>query len=1115
MILVAIIFDATGQSSVLSTGQWFKFSVTHEGAFKITYDQLKSAGINPDQIDPKKLRLFSGDTGMLPQLISAPRISDLAEIAITVSGESDGIFNKEDFILFFGQGPDRYRYRIDKNIFEYENNLFTDKNFYFLNVSDLAGKRMTTSENVAGSFPVIQQFDDFAFYETEKYNLLKSGRQWFGEQFDAALEATVRFNIGGVAEGSAIRFTSHVMAQSTANCAFKVLFNNTAILDQPVPKIDNTSYGTKGNIVIDTLSINANSVNASAQPNQEIKYQFTKGGTGLSVGYLDYFLFSFKRKLALYGDQTFFTAGASLSNEFSSYLINATGQGLTVWDVTDPFNATIQSNASDGSSVRFNTASSSLKKFGIFSTDKAFVPVFESKVPNQNLHGAAVPQLVIISHPSLKEQAVRLATHRKNHNGITSLVVTTEEIYNEYSGGKQDFTAIRDFLRNLYSKSAGLKNVLLMGRGSYDYKDRVLSNTNLVPIYESRNSLSPLETYSSDDYYGFLELSEGEWKESPAQDHTMDIGVGRIPAKTVEEAKAVVDKLIEYDLDPDSFGSWRKEFLFVADDGDFNIHQGQADQLANTIEQLEPEFNTKKFYLDSYIQLERASGQYSPDAYKALDLAIRKGAVVLNYTGHGSEQVWMQERVLDQDMILNWKSGAPYPLFVTATCEFGRNDDPFQISSGEKVLLQKRGGAIGLVTTARPVYSSTNFTLNIAFYDALFQKENGSYRDLGTICRETKNKSKAGVGNRNFSLLGDPSMKLAMPPNQIEISQIQTSSGSNQLKGLSTATIKGVVKSGNNADLTFNGVVEAIMFDREVYSKTKGNENSPFEYLERPNQLFRGKASVTNGSFQFNFTMPQNISATGQNGKLSLYALSSTRKDVSGFSYNFNLGGTESASADNQPPLVKLFIGDTTFKDGGTVGPNTTLIAKFKDQSGINISSINAQGITATLDDQSTFTLNEYYQSETDDQTRGIAIFPLINLEKGQHTLMLSAADTYGNRSQGAVNFYVTEGNQITIQNFSNFPNPFYESTRLQFTHSRPGEDLEATLLIYDITGQVALKQSFEIPASQYQVDLLDWSGTSSEGIKLRQGIYLARLSIRSLSDGSKNEKIAKLILLN
>lgn len=1104
--------------SVLSSGNWFKFSVTTDGVVKIDYTLLRNAGVNPDQIDPRNIKIYTGQNGMLPQANNQPRKSDLTEIAIEVSGESDGRFNSNDYILFWGQGPDKYQYNIQKQIFEYQNNLFTDKNFYFLTVSSDAGKRLTQSENLSGTFPLIQQYDDIAYYETDRYNLLKSGRHWFGEQFDAITEATIRFDISGVVENSEIKLVSHVMAQSITNSSFQVSFNNNPVLTQSIVAIPNTSYGIKGRIQADTIILNSSSVGSPARNNQEIKYQFTKGSPGISVGYLDFFSLTLKRKIALYGDQTIISSSASLANSVSTYEVATVASNTRVWDVSDPDNVKEQGFSLSGDKLSFSANSEALRNFAVFNPDKLKAPAFEGKVPNQNLHGITAPDLIIIAHANFLSEAQRLAGHRQNHSGITTQVVTTEQVFNEFGGGKQDVTAIRDFVRTLYDQSGSqLKNILLFGRGSYDYKNRVLGNTNYVPIYESRNSLSPLETYGSDDYYTFLEANEGEWYESPAQNHTMDVGVGRLPVKTLEEAREVVDKLIEYDSNPSAFGPWQNEIMFVADDGDFNIHNSQADQLANSIELLNSNLIAHKFFLDSFDQINKPNGQSSPAASKALDLGVRKGALIVNYTGHGSERVWMDERILDETLVQSWKNGPEYPLFVTATCEFGRHDDPFQITSGELTLLQKKGGSIGLVTSARPVNSSTNFTLNKAFYESLFTKSQNKFRELGFVFKETKNKSTSGVANRNFSLLADPSMHLALAENEIIFDEVKTKSGSSELKGLSHVIIKGHIEKETVVQSSFSGELSVTLFSEEVNQVTKGDENPPFNYSERSNTLFRGKSSVDQGIFEMDFTMPKNIPSEFISGKFSAFAFNKRGEFANGSSLNSSIGGIEpDPLADNTPPSIRLFLGDTTFIPGGVVGPNTKLVALLYDDHGINLSSDPpGNEITASLDGGSDIILNDYYSSNQNNFKKGSITYPLDELEKGKHTLTLSVSDTYNNQNIASVDFVVTEGDQIQIEEFSNYPNPFYESTILEFTHTRPGEDLEAYLTIYDLTGKEMMNQSFEVISSQYRVTLSEWDGKSATGTKLSQGVYLGKLSVRSQVDGSKNEQFTKLIILN
>jgi len=1112
-------FDLSAQvTGILASGNWYKFSVANDGAVKIDYNLLKRAGINPDQIDPRNIKIYTGQHGMLPQANDQPRISQLQEISIEVSGESDGRFNSGDLILFFGRGPDKYEYDLQKQLFAYQNNLFTDKNFYFLTIGSDAGKRITKIENLIGAFPLINQFDEIAYYETEKYNILKSGRQWFGEQFDAITTATIQFDISGVVENSDIKLVSHVMAQSITNTSFQISFNANPVLIQPIVAIPNSSYNIKGRVKADTTIFNSNTVAAPTKSKQDINYQFTKGSPGISIGYLDFFILSLKRKLALYGDETIFRSSSSLANTTSTFEVNNVTAGVRLWDVTDYLDAKDQDYSLTNNKLLFSTNTTLLKEFVVFKSDKAKDPVFEGKVSNQNIHSMTHPELLIITHPDFLNEAQRLANHRQSISGVISKVVTINQIYNEFSGGKQDVTALRDFIKMLYDDTnVQLKNVLIFGRGSYDYKNRVLGNTNYVPIYESRNSLSPLETYASDDYYSFLETTEGEWSESPAQNHTLDIGVGRLPVKTLAEATRVVDKLIEYDLDPSSFGPWQNEILFVADDGDFNIHNSQADQLANSVELLNPKYHTKKFFLDSFEQVTKPTGQRSPDATKALDLAIHKGSLIVNYTGHGSERVWMDERILDETIIENWKNGPRYPLFVTATCEFGRHDDPFQITSGELTLLQKKGGSIGLVTSSRPVNSSTNFTLNKAFYESLFTKSQNKFNDLGTVFKETKNKSISGVANRNFSLLGDPSMQLALAENEIIFDEIKTSAGSLELKGLSQVNVTGHIENNLSVQTQFIGNLTLTLFSEEVNLVTKGDENPPFNYSDRPNTLFRGNTSVNQGLFELQFIMPKNIPAEFITGKFLTSAFDKDGDFANGAALNNQMGGLEpSPIPDNTPPQIQLFLGDTTFIPGGIVGPNTKIVAKFFDESGINI-SVDPTGneITASIDSGSTFSLNEYYYANLNNYKTGSLTFPLERLEKGKHTLTLSASDTYNNRAIGTVDFVVTDGDQIQIEEFSNYPNPFYESTILEFTQTRPGEDLEVYLTILDLAGKVILNQTFEVFSSQYRVTLTEWDGKSASGTKLSQGIYLGKLSVRSLLDGSKNEQYTKLIILN
>jgi len=1056
-------------------------------------------------------------SSMLPQPNSAPRISDLQEVALHVQGQDDGVFNTQDFILFFGQGPDAYQLVPDKEIFYYQNNLFSDKNYYFFTIGTSDGLRVTALDNVAGNFPVVSGFDDFSYYETEQYNDLHSGRDWFGEQFDSKTSYTIRFQIPGILDGTPVKLVSNVMGQSFAPSSFQLSLNGVSIGEQTVAPIINSQYAVKGSETTDTLTLASSQVHAATQTNQDLTIKFTKAATGRSIGYLDFVLLQTRRNLALYGDQTLFQSLGSLDNTVSQFQIQNIPATGFIWDVTDPFHPKQQTANFESGKASFNAPSSTLHKYLALSNKTFPTPVVEGAVQNQSIRSITSVDLLIVTAPDFLSDAMRLASYRQTKNGIRVSVVTTAQVYNEFSGGKQDVTAIRDFVRYLYDQKTGIKNLLLFGRGSYDYKNYLPYNKNFVPTYESRNSLSPLETYSSDDYFGFLEAGEGNWGEKPAEDHTLEIGIGRLPVKKVDEAKLVVDKIIEYENQ--SYGDWRKKILFVADDGDDNIHQGQADELAETVESLHGEFNALKIYVDNFKQVGSSIGQVSPDATQALARTISSGVAVVNYTGHGNEQQWMQERIVDQVSLDKWKSAPHYPLLVTATCEFGRNDDPGMISTAELSLLHKGGGSIGLLTTARPVNSATNFFLNKAFYQALFVKEAGRFRDLGSVIRDTKNNSLSGVANRNFSLLGDPSMHVILPAGDLRITSIKNlTSGSDTLKGLSTLQVSGTVMLDGVPDTGYNGTLSATVFDKAASEKTKGDENQPFPFLTHDNPVFNGQASIQHGQFTFQFTLPASINPLVGTSKISLYGSpASSQRDVAGVHFPIKIGSLEkNPGIDTKAPTLDLYMGDTTYTAGGIVGTDSRIVAILSDEHGINISNFDpAHAILAVLDDSVSMILTDYYRSDVNHVQRGKVSYPLFGLKPGNHRLVFSASDVYGNRATATLPFTVSDQTGIQVEEWLAYPNPFASLATFHFKHNRSGEDLEAVVTVYNPVGQPLISNTYEVLGSEYQVDLPPWDGTTAGGTKLSPGLYLLKLSVRSLVDGSKNEKITKVIISN
>ena len=1056
--------------SVLAQGNWFKIGTTQKGIYKIDYNFLKEAGMDVDNINPQNIQLFGNVGGMLPQPNNATRIDDLQENAIWVVGQDDGKFDAGDYILFYAQEAVSWNYNTTKKLFEHTQNIYSDSTFSFITVGSSPGKRVQTQNSVAGGTQTLSVFDDYQVYEKDERVTLAqgSGREWYGELFDFDTDRSFSFDTPGLVTNTPVTITSFVMGRSALNTKFTTSLNGIALGEQAIAAQPQGTYDIKGRNNVNDFVINSQIISSPEKLTVGLIYD--KNG-GNSVGYLNYLRINYQRTLQLYDKQTTFRATASLNQAITNFSVGNMSEGVVIWDITNPLTPTVQQYQLSGSQAIFGANTSTLKEFVVFQGSDFPLPESGNRIDNQDLHSLNPTNLVIISHDDFLSQAERLAEFRRSNDGLSVTVVRVKQIYNEFSSGKQDITAIRDFARMLYSRSPQtFRYLLLFGDGSYDYKDRVENNTNFVPIYESRESLHPINSHSSDDYFGFFEDTEGEWIEDTTGDHTLEIGIGRLPVKTLEEATNVVNKLIHYANSKSTLGSWRNRVAFVADDGDSNIHQLDANVLAERVKTNHKAFNVNKLFLDAFEQVPTPNGELAPTLKESLTQNIEKGALIINYTGHGGEIGWTEEKILDIPQINSWENYDNLPLFVTATCEFGRYDDPLRVSGAEYILLNSKGGGIGLITTTRPVFSSTNFLLSKAFYAEAFQPVNGQMPRLGDLMIKTKNNSLRGAINRNFALLGDPSMKLAYPKHQVYVTKVNskdTLQPQDTVKALGQVTIEGEIRSLQGSLLdNFDGTLDITVFDKEQTVNTLGNESSKMQFNERSSKIYVGKASVKAGKFSFTFIVPKDINYQFGYGKWSFYAQSNDGKtDAQGAKTNLVVGGTNpNVQKDDIPPNITLFMNDETFKNGGQVQSSATLIAKLSDESGINIAQTGVgHEITATLDGDkdNQWILNDFYSAELDTYQQGTVNYPMRNLAKGKHQITVKAWDTHNNSNEATIDFIVTDDAILAISEVMNYPNPFSSQTTFSFNHNRAGEALEVTVQIYHRTGKLLCLKPF------------------------------------------------------
>jgi hypothetical protein len=1116
------------QNSVLSQGDFYKISVSKHGIYKIDRAMLTAMGINVNGLDPQTIQIFGNGGGMLPQANSAFRNTDLVENDIWVSGESDGRFDEGDFILFYAEGADRYFADLNQQIFRREENLYEDKNYYFLTVGKQKGRRITNRANGTQNQVVINSFDDYAFYQIDKrnrFNVVESGRIWFGDQFDFNTTQTFNFeNVTNLTPNAPVRVTAGVMSSlrnsisgSSTRTSFVTSLNSREIGTQNMPSLPLGTYAVRG---IMTENIFPASEVQASNNRLAVQIRYNKNGENNQVGYLVGLGLNFNRRLQLYGNQTCFRSFQSARFQNAEFQIDNINNNTVVWDVTNPLRPQRQEISISGNTGSFRVATNNvIREFVLFQGSDFEKPEFVEKIKNQNLQGFETPDLLIVTPEIFLNEANRLADFRRRNDRLKVQVATTSQIYNEYSSGKQDISAIRDFARFLYRKSRTLKYVLLLGDASYDYKDYLPDNTNYIPTYQSRESLHPLFSFSSDDYFGFLEDNEGEWEESDRGNHSLDVGVGRLPAKSEREAKIMVDKLIHYES-KNTLGDWRKLVSFVADDGDGNDYQLQAEKHAEKLEKADGVFNIEKLYIDAFPKELTPNGKKSPLVRQEINQTIQDGTLLMNYIGHGAITGWASESILDITQVSSWQNLDRLPLLMTATCEFGRFDRPRQTSGAEYAILNPNGGAIALVTTTRPVFSDANYVINDAFYDIAFTPINGTMPRIGDIQRITKNNSLRDVNNRNFSLLGDPSMRLAYPKEDIAIINIKNSQNQilTSLKALERVTISGEIRANNALDAAFNGTLSINIFDKPSTIKTFGDEAPQMTFNQKVHSLFKGTATVRNGKFEFSFIVPKDIDYSLGEGKISLYAQDDTRNlDASGYDSKISIGGTANNFApDNQPPQMKLFMDNEQFVSGATVRPNTTLIAQLSDDNGINISGTGiGHDITATLEGGQTqnLVLNRFYKSAKDDFKSGEIRYDFQNLPDGKYTLTIKAWDTYNNSVTQTITF-VVEKEPFALTEVKAYPNPFTggDAVNFAFTHNRIGEDLDIVLEIYTSTGALVKRiERYDFNARS-AVEALVWEGLNEGGNPVSPSLYIYRLSVKAMISGVSKEARGKVV---
>jgi Peptidase family C25 len=1134
-LFVCLSAFAQTKKSALSDGDIYKIAVKETGMTRLDYAFLKNELkiSNLDQIDPRTIKVLGNGGGILPESNAISRADDVWENAIFVEGEADGKFDAGDYILFYAVGADRWQFNRSDLTYSRPKNIYSDAAYYFVKIGSGNGKRVSTPPSVSTPVFTSTTFNNYGRFEEDKVNLLAGnplnntpggGKDWFGDAFNQNLERTYsdKFGFTNVALDT-VTVRSRMAASSPNFSKFSV----TVGTETASNTISSVVFSGPDDTYATDAYINHRFVAKTADP-LAVKVKYEDGNRA----WLDFVEINCRQKLSFTSPQMSFRDTRTLGKSISRFQLENANTNVQIWEVSDVQNVQSQSLTLSGATASFNanTEGGIPREFVAFdkSQNGNFQkPVAVGKINNQNLHAFDNIDVLIVYHKEFEAAAKKLANHRRQVSGYQVEIAEIAQVYNEFSSGALDPAAIRDMARMLWKRNpTKFKYLLLLGDGSFDYKRiyplGTLTPSDFIPSYQNFDSFDALNAFPSDDFFALLGDTEGV---NLAGD--LDIGVGRIPCKTAREANDVVEKLIRYDS-PKAFGDWRNRVVFSADNGDYSLHQDQADGIANSVFNRYRNLNLEKLYVDAFKLDVSAGGTRVPQLNEAMNQAQFNGFLAYCYLGHGGSKGLAQERILMNEDLQSWRNTNRLPLLITATCSFTGFDQYKEVSAGESALLNPLGGAIALFSTTRAVFANSNEDLTKAVFNQIFEKKSGLPQTVGGILQRAKNASNTGGNGNKFALFGDPSMRLALPRYDVATTKIngKTASAANKdtVRALQKVTVEGTILGDNGAILTdFNGTIFPTVYDKVLTLKTLGqtigNDISyARDYTLQRNIIFKGAASVKNGIWKFSFIVPKDIDYTFGAGKISYYATDSLTVDASGSYEGFSVGGTDpSVVTDNKPPKVEVFIENWDWKTGNTItNRNPIALVRISDDNGINIAGTSiGHDLTGTLNEaRNPLILNNFYEAAKDDPSTGYVRYPLSNLAVGTYQLRVKAWDVSNNAGEGTTEFIVAENASNALQNVLAYPNPASSLVNFKFEHNLSGSNYTAKVEVFSLTGQLIGSINQAVSPINNIVEGLQWTAPPT----LASGFYTFRITLSAKDVKNKTQsvlsKFEKLVLI-
>ena len=1075
------------ERSVLADGHWVKIRVSESGVCRMSFSELRSAGLEPSQV-----RVFGYGGAQKEQDFNKPNIDDLPQVPVYVG---------EDYILFYVQGPISWTYNGSR--FAHTRNTYSDFGYYLL--SDDAGDMLLfpEAEAVSGSPTDVTYYSYYQVHDEDSVNLIDrtgvsgGGRTFYGEQFAAGHTRTFTFSTP-YANGDNSSVYIDMAANAATTSTVKAKLNNTSSKSIYISSIpDHYTFGVAG-----TISMNG----ASEEQNQRVTMQFVNSNAS-ALAWLNYIEITTPSELVMTGSYMGIRSlvNRNTTNPVRFLLRNATAS-TQIWDVTDL--AAIQrmpTTMVDDQLAWVGTQADGVHEYIAVNTDgtKFVQAEVVGEVKNQNLHALSNIDYIIICPEGYVDVSEDLAKAHEAKQAITYAIVTDQQVYNEFSSGTPDATAYRWLMKMLYDRAKnGIGQqprwLLLMGHGTFDNRKLLRnSGTSLLLTYQSKNSVNEIKAYATDDYFAYLDDNEG----AIDTQGRMDIGVGRLPVESLDEARTTVDKMIQY-IRNEQTGKWKNQLVYLADDGENGTHTETAEKSAELVRIKNPDFIVHKIFLDAYPQEVNASGESYPLAKNRVLNLLKNGVLFFNYSGHGGYNAITNESILNlKDIAGMTNKNQAFWLF--ATCNFAQCDAGKR-SAAETAVLNPKGGAIGILAATRTVYASQNTNLNRSVCDTLFGHSDVFHYDmtLGEAISIGKNLLGSDENKLAYVLLGDPCMRLNYPTDY----HVETLTEMDTLNALSVQHVEGrIIDEDLNTVSDFNGKVDITIYDKMQSIPTRDNDNVGGDpriiaYNDYPNTIFSGATDVKDGLFNYTFMVPKDIRYNFDNGRIVYYAVTADSLETAeavGHFEQFIIGGTGSTVAiDTIGPEMEIYLNSPAFRNGDKTYATPRFFANLYDENGINTAGAGiGHDLMLIIDDdpKMIYSLNEYFTAANNSYQAGQVSYLMEELANGPHSLTFRAWDLLNNSTTKSLNFIVEAGLDPSIYNVTTYPNPVQQSgvVHLIVNYDQPDELIETEIYLYNTAGQMVYSHKQDNP---------DAVSINLPSLGLNTGVYIYSVKIKSAS---------------